>query len=774
MMATKKVLILSLLILVWAGRVQATVYFVSPSGSDENDGLSPEHPLQSIQLAVNRSAPGDYILLRGGIYSLTQKISVPKSKSGTAQKPVRLWAYPNEHPVLDFSRQAYNSSNRGIEVGADYWHFKGLEIYAAGDNGMYFSGAHHNRVENCTFHHNRDSGLQISGGSSYNEVMNCDSYLNIDSLTNENADGFAAKLDIGPGNSFYGCRSWNNLDDGWDLYEGQYPVTLSHCWAFRNGFLGDNIAGLGDGNGFKLGGNYVPANHIVTNCISFLNGAKGFDHNHNTGSITLLNCTSWKNGQIISKPNYQLSEGTHSIKNSISFQSKSSDAFGNTLQEKNSWQGFSVSAEDFISLNDTLAFLPRYPDGVLPDIPFLRLTETSDMIDGGTDVGLPFNGMAPDLGAFETGEEWQNERVKITFQTEGNGYVFPDSGWYRKGTELSLYALAGNGWVFYEWSGDVQGSSGSKIIRVDSAMNIIARFVPDTFTYYTLNIRVDGRGQVEGIPAENSVRNGTSVSLTAIPSSGWYFSGWNGDYAGQQNPLSFDVTSAVNITAVFLPLNDSLYEAENATLFNAVKASEYPGYSGEGYAAYSNLYGAYVEFEVFTQEDALKTITVTYSSEANATMKVLVNGSVVLPSFALPSTGSFGTWKRVQITLSLKSGINSVRFILTSTTGGPHIDKISFFETASDISTPATQLLLTIYPNPAFDRVFLKIVSGKPEKIEFSVSNPAGNTLLQNSYLISGGLSVIAFPVDMLPKGIYIVRWKTGSNEGAQKLLIIR
>jgi hypothetical protein len=91
------------------------------------------------------------------------------------------------------------------------------------------------------------------------------------------------------------------------------------------------------------------------------------------------------------------------------------------------------------------------------------------MIDGGTDVGLPFNGLAPDLGAFENGDDWQNEKVKITFQTEKWLYI-SDSGWYRKGAELSLYALAGNGWVFYEWTGDVHSSSMSKKIRVDSAM----------------------------------------------------------------------------------------------------------------------------------------------------------------------------------------------------------------------------------------------------------------------------------------------------------------
>ncbi len=32
----------------------------------------------------------------------------------------------------------------------------------------------------------------------------------------------------------------------------------------------------------------------------------------------------------------------------------------------------------------------------------MRLVSTSNLIDAGTDVGLAFNGLAPDLGAFET------------------------------------------------------------------------------------------------------------------------------------------------------------------------------------------------------------------------------------------------------------------------------------------------------------------------------------------------------------------------------------
>jgi hypothetical protein len=87
--------------------------------------------------------------------------------------------------------------------------------------------------------------------------------------------------------------------------------------------------------------------------------------------MTLLNCTSWKNGQIISKPKLPAVRGLLTpLKTPSLFKARLPMLLGIPFQEKNSWQGFSVSVGDFLSLNDTLALSPRYPDGSLPDIPF--------------------------------------------------------------------------------------------------------------------------------------------------------------------------------------------------------------------------------------------------------------------------------------------------------------------------------------------------------------------------------------------------------------------
>lgn len=100
------------------------------------------------------------------------------------------------------------SALRGIEVRGNHWHLRGLEIENAADNGIAISGSH-NLIEDVVLHNNGDTGLQITVGSAmatddayaaYNVVLNGDSYENLDQETaGENADGFAAKLRIGPG-----------------------------------------------------------------------------------------------------------------------------------------------------------------------------------------------------------------------------------------------------------------------------------------------------------------------------------------------------------------------------------------------------------------------------------------------------------------------------------------------------------------------------------------------------------------------------------------------
>ncbi|MBO0722384.1 MAG: right-handed parallel beta-helix repeat-containing protein, partial [Blastocatellia bacterium] len=230
------------------------------------------------------------------------------------------------------------------------------------------------------------------------------SYDNYDPDNGEDADGFACKLTTGPGNVFRGCISHNNIDDGWDLYTKSdtgpiSPVTIEDCVSYNNGMLSTgNTTNDSDGNGFKLGGEDIPVNHIVRRSIAFGNKKHGFTYNSNPGSITVTNNTSYNNGD----ENFAFNEGTHIFTNNLSFMGTNSDhTTGTDVSGSNCWWkngvsvnalGLVVSAADFISLTPAIS---RNADGSINLGNFLKLAPGSDLINAGTPAGT-------DIGAVES------------------------------------------------------------------------------------------------------------------------------------------------------------------------------------------------------------------------------------------------------------------------------------------------------------------------------------------------------------------------------------
>lgn len=299
-----------------ASSTTGTVY-VSPTGTSTGVGTK-ESPL-NFETAIYRAEAGQNILLASGTYQFSNRINVLNSGEYNAYITVQP-EEENGRVILDFSEQTFNSSNRGIQLTGDFWHFYNIEVTKAGDNGMYVAG-NNNVIEQCQFYENSDTGLQIGRGYSSdttidswpnnNLILNCTSFANYDAPTfGENADGFAAKLTVGYGNIFDGCIAYRNSDDGWDLYAKEDSgnigtVSLYNCVAFENGFLPESHIGNdgaptyntvnGDGIGFKLGGSTMEGDVYVENCMAFNNKLHGFGDNSNPGVIQLKNCTAFNN-----------------------------------------------------------------------------------------------------------------------------------------------------------------------------------------------------------------------------------------------------------------------------------------------------------------------------------------------------------------------------------------------------------------------------------------------------------------------------------------------
>ncbi|SEG31763.1 Pectin methylesterase [Butyrivibrio sp. Su6] len=275
--------------------------YVSPEGTSTGEGT--ENSPVDIYTAVKYVQPGQTIRLAGGTYSLKSTVTVARGIDGTSSKPIRMIADSDDRAVFDF-----NSACAGFVFAGDYWYVSGIDCTRSGNSqkGIQISGSHIT-LEDIHAYENGNTGIQVSRYLSTDEwddwpsddlILNCTSFSNADAGY-EDADGFAAKLTVADGIVFDGCISYNNADDGWDLFAkvesgciGQ--VTIQNCVAFANGY-GVDGTNEGNGNGFKMGGSSMSGPHKLINSVAWGNKAKGIDSNSGP-DIQVYNSMSFNNG----------------------------------------------------------------------------------------------------------------------------------------------------------------------------------------------------------------------------------------------------------------------------------------------------------------------------------------------------------------------------------------------------------------------------------------------------------------------------------------------
>lgn len=423
--------------------VNAATFYASPNGS--GDGKSYANPTSFSSGVGKIKNPGDTLYLLGGTYEFTDKFSV--NKQGSAAQRIVIAGYPGEKVILDFHKVAYGTRGLTIHSDALYVHVCDLAIAWSGKNNLYCEGSYC-LFERLDIYGSADTGCQMKKGGN-NVIKDVDSHDNFDYETMSgstanfggNADGFADKQFTGAGNHYIGCRAWNNSDDGWDFFQrvSTSPTIIENCVCYKNGCpyydmrnnprakgvdkawfnskvgttmtdrYGNTITITlaqypcqGNGNGFKMGGGYTNHQIQIHHCLAVGNYARGFDQNNNGGTMWVYNNSAYNNAYNYG---FTTAYGTNTIQNCISYASQNADAYkAQTVItiDHNSWNnGFSVSANDFQSLDTTQILAPRQADGSLADGTFMRLRTGSSLIDAGIDLNLGYNGNAPDLGCYE-------------------------------------------------------------------------------------------------------------------------------------------------------------------------------------------------------------------------------------------------------------------------------------------------------------------------------------------------------------------------------------
>lgn len=149
---------------------------------------------------------------------------------------------------------------------------------------------------------------------------------------------------------------------------------------------------------------------------------------------------------------------------------------------------------------------------------------------------------------------------------EGTIQKTPPKSEYGYGEQVTLEAIAGPGYQFISWSGDLTGSDNPATITVTQNMNITANF--GVAGIYSLTILPSDNGSIIVDPVRDLYTPGETVTLTAVPDLGYILTAWGNDGAGSTaNPLVLTMDGDKTVSAAF----------ETAPLYNLNVTANGPG-----------------------------------------------------------------------------------------------------------------------------------------------------------------------------------------------------
>lgn len=163
--------------------------------------------------------------------------------------------------------------------------------------------------------------------------------------------------------------------------------------------------------------------------------------------------------------------------------------------------------------------------------------------------------MTNSISATATFVQAQHSLVVNSVPTDGSGGTVtldpppnPTTGKYGYGQVVTLTAVPKPGWELTSWTGAVTGTELTKTLTITQDAAVTANFA---IAQYEVNVTVNGNGSVTKVPDKAFYLYNDPLTLTAVPDSGYVFTGWSGDITATGSVIEIDVQSDLNITANF-------------------------------------------------------------------------------------------------------------------------------------------------------------------------------------------------------------------------------
>ena len=289
-------------------------YYVSGTGSDQNDGLNQGKAFRTLQKAADLVKAGDTVYVMNGTYTNinpnTNILSI-LDKHGTANAPITFTAYPGHTPVLEARINNWNA----ISIrGSSYVVIEGLTLVGARDEiTLEYALQQKNNLENPATSGNGIDITFIDGNQKIRSHHITISNNNVskfpgNGIGTEEVDYITVKNNIVSGNAWYSpygnqgitmlylWNSDNNVTDYKVVIEGntcfdnkqlvpwykEGKVTEGHGIMFDTAFVG-NVAYQGKA--------------LISNNVIYNNGGAGIQIFKGENPVDVVNNTTYQNSQ---------------------------------------------------------------------------------------------------------------------------------------------------------------------------------------------------------------------------------------------------------------------------------------------------------------------------------------------------------------------------------------------------------------------------------------------------------------------------------------------
>ncbi len=370
-----------------------------------------------------------------------------------------------------------------------------------------------------------------------------------------------------------------------------------------------------------------------------------------------------------------------------------------------------------------------------------------------------------------------------------NGGTVSGGGTFNEGITVTAHAAPMAGYTFVNWTenGSIVSSSVSYVFQVTSNRNLVANFVSQTPTTYTVALSASpaNGGTVSGGGTFNA---GITVTAHAAPMAGYTFVNWteNGSIVSTSVSYIFQVTSNRNLIANFeliageeYSVDLSVVPAASGTVSGAGSFESGSSVTVSATAANGYNFLNWTEGDNVVSSSATYTFTITSDRDLKANFEP---EKYTITLTANPSAGGFTNFSSNQFAFGQSVTINAnensnYKFVNWTENGVIVSTNKSFTFTAEAnrslvanfiIETGAediNEITMLVYPNPTTGIVH---VSGISEGAELKVTDISGRLV----HSVKADNSTVILDLSSVRHGVYFIRVDDKQYHSTKRVII--